>query len=128
MSAGRKIYLVVRYTWDRYRDDLHRNGDERVPVRGFTSKKDAEALCCELDAEFRRNNDVWTWFANSWSTEDCDLIKAAAVGLKIIPPATDSWGWWKSLTSPLTPEQRAALWDAVPGCNAYEVIETRLTN
>ncbi|MBY0461124.1 MAG: hypothetical protein K2V38_27700 [Gemmataceae bacterium] len=123
MSKSRKLYLVVRRTWD----GVYPNYEERVPVRGFAAKKDAEAYRRQLDAEFRRDRDPWAWFAETRAFEEqLAALKAVAVGQGLIKPKAEEYGWWRSLKAPLTPEQRAAFWAVLPDCKAYEVIETKL--
>jgi hypothetical protein len=129
MSAGRKVYLVVRKLWsmdDCYRGGSSPTGDERIPVRGFANKKDAEALCLELEREFRLERDVWTWFGGGWVSEQSEAFKAAAVRLGLVSANVEAWPCWEQFTSPPTPEQRAALWAAVPRCQVFEVIESKL--
>ncbi|MBN9117672.1 MAG: hypothetical protein J0I06_00625 [Planctomycetes bacterium] len=129
VPSGRKLYLVVRRTWApdiSYQGGRAPNGEERVPVRGFTSRKAADAHRGALEAEFRRDRDVWAWFGEQLSTEECEALKAVAVGLGLVPADADNYGWWEPLAAPPAPEQRAALWDALPDCAAYEVVETKL--
>jgi hypothetical protein len=70
---------------------------------------------------------VWEWFEPLWENDEDDRTVAAAVRVGLYPAGMKKKGWWwRSLTAPPTPEQRAALWEAVPEHKAYEVIETKL--
>jgi hypothetical protein len=129
MSAGRKVYLVVRKLWCpdySYRGGSSPTGEERIPVRGFANKKDADALCLELERQFRLEHDVWAWFGGGWVSAESEAFKAAAVRLGLVEASAEAWPCWEQFTSTPTPEQRAALWAAVPSCKAFEVIETKL--
>ena len=126
---SRKFYLVVRLTWSAghfYEGSGSPNYDERIPVRGFVRKAAAETLCQELNAEFQREHDPWLWFGSMWGEAECEPVKSAAIHLGLISADVDRYGWWRDLKAPLTPEQRSALWAAVPGAKVYEVIETKL--
>jgi hypothetical protein len=126
MSTERTVFLVVRRVWGAgnvYRGVGSACQEERVPVRGFASRAAAETLRAELDAEFRAARDPWTWFGEN-SCFDADAVRAVAVRLGLMDPATDKWDW-SNVTVP-TAEQRAELWAAVPDGRAYEVVEVAL--
>jgi hypothetical protein len=132
-KPGKKFHLVVRRTWTSSAFELNLNQEERIPVRGFSTKKDAETCRRELDAEFRREWDAWPWFVVWWAwqglEEEFDKLKRAAVRLKMIAPDAEPMNWWHALTVPPTADQRAALWAAVSNNNrAYEVIQTQLVD
>jgi hypothetical protein len=124
VSKPRRIFLVVRRTWS---EDGYPDGEERVPVRGFVDRTSAENHCRELESEFRTRHDVCPLYYNTWLTEQWEAFYEAATSLGM--PALGglyAWQWWARFKNRLSKEQRALLWEAVPGCEAFEVIETTL--
>jgi hypothetical protein len=131
VKPGRKFPLVVRRAWSHYTSEPNLNLEERAPVRGFATKKDAEAGRKELEAEFRREWDVWPLFAGYWDwaseREQAERVHATALRLGLIGADTDPRsGWWWTVKLPPAPEQRAALWAAAPDVRVFEVIEAQL--
>jgi hypothetical protein len=126
MSAGRKLYLVVRRTWNT--GSTAPNWNEHVPVRACTSRKAADALCRELEDALHRERDVWTLFEGALHKEEAAALREAGVRLGLVNPgaAEVPWNWWHALPAPVTEAQRLALWAAVPALKAYHVTETKL--
>jgi hypothetical protein len=124
VSKKRRIYLVVRRPWESEEFPCH---EERVPVRAFADSKAAEAHRAELEADFRRRNDVYPLFYQVWTDEEwrAYLATAAQIGP---PPERMEYDdeWWDANKDSLTPEQRLSLWEGLPDCFAYEVIESEL--
>jgi hypothetical protein len=118
-SGDQTIFLVVRST------ELNYRSEERVPVAGFARRERAELLCNEEDAAFRIDHEAWDLYPDG-DSEEYNALFAAAKRVKLTRMRSPSWQWWKELKAPPTPEQRAALWGAVPGKKLYEVIETKL--
>jgi hypothetical protein len=128
MSAGRKLYVVVRRTWKAGSE--RPNWDDYVPVRAFTTRKAAETHCRELEGAVRRETDVWTLFGGSVCDEDSTALREAGLRLGLLDPKVDDppWDWWENLTAPVTEAQRVALWEAIPNpeWTVYRVTETKL--
>jgi hypothetical protein len=123
--VSQTIHLVVRRPWESGNFPCH---EERVPVRGFTDRAAAEAHCRELEMDFRRRNDVFPLFYHTWSMEEWERFHAAAVrfGMPARGGSTMPEAWWNRNKDRLTAEQRRALWEAMPDCFAYEVIQRKL--
>jgi hypothetical protein len=117
---GATLYLVTRCTW--HPKSATKNWDEAVPIRGFAKKKEAESHCAVLEAEFRREHDPQNCFGEQWGDEEWNRLREAAVRTKLFAADAQPDLW--SFPTP-TPEQRAALWTAVPGWTVYEVVETK---
>jgi hypothetical protein len=111
------VFLVVRRTWNRH-DGMGQH--ERVPVRGFADRAAAEACQRELEADFHRREELHQLIADWFEDEEALSEAAERLGIAAGEPRS----WYERLTV----EQRQALWPEVPGCFAYEVIETKLSD
>ena len=124
------IFLVVRRTWEVGDCQGFANPEERVPVRAFVGRAEAEAHCAALEDEAWREFDTISLFHGNMGNYRKEVrVALTRLGWLTIDQDDDYMEWLLFEHGPkVTVEQRLAIGEAVPQCRIFEVVESTLVD
>jgi hypothetical protein len=145
-KAKKRLYLVQRLGWNVW--EYHGRGqctrdeeDHGVPVRAFTDKKSADALCDQLELECRRDLNPFQFEGGEMellTSLDEEGFAAGLQALGLTPPTpktfpylnsdtlVDQARWWDATCESMTDVQRAGVWALLDKLKLYRVVQTEL--
>jgi hypothetical protein len=135
MAKARTVFLVQRcVTAGRY--GMGQGGKQGPPVVACATREEAERRRAGLDAEARAVIPPFLLgHPRCWSSLGLAglLERLKSLGLHDLPPPEENYAaaalwrqWWDEHAEEVTPEQRAAIWEALDKVELFRIVPVKL--
>jgi hypothetical protein len=127
------VYLVQQIAWDP--DDscpgrfVRLGLEEGSPVKAFHDRARAEALCAELERDFRSGLNLFCYgrAVDDWTSLPPGLFRDWLLDAGLSPPEleqeAEEWvRWWECESCRMSEVQREKVWEAADGVRFFAVV------